>query len=86
MAGVLAGALSWAIVYPLDLVKTRMRSLPHDCRECKWGMARVGLDIVRLHGWRGLYHGFGIMMVRVFPVNGIIFPSYDMTSKALGRV
>jgi hypothetical protein len=79
-AGGLAGALSWAIVYPLDLVKTRVQSLPHDCRECEWGMARAGSDIVRRHGWRGLYRGFGITIARVFPVNGIIFSAYEMTS------
>ena len=58
-AGVLAGALFWAIVHPLDFVKTRVRPLPHDCCECERGMARVGSDIVRQHWWRGLYRGFG---------------------------
>ena len=61
----LAGALSWAIVYPLNLVKTRVRSLPHDCRKCERGMARVGSDIIRWHGWQGLYHGFGITIASV---------------------
>ena len=85
-AGVLAGALSWAIVYPLDLIKTRVRSLPHDCHECEQGMARVGPDIIRRHGWRGQYRGFGITIARVFPVNGIIFPTYEMTSEVRGCV
>ena len=62
-----------------------MRSLPHDCRECEQGMARVGSEIVRWHGWWGLVHGFGITIARVFPVNGIIFPTYEMTLEALGR-
>ncbi len=84
-AGVLAGALSWAIIYPLDLIKTRVRSLPHDCCECERGMVRVGSDIVWPQGWRGLYRGFGITIARVFPVNGIIFPTYEMTLEALGR-
>ena len=79
----LAGALSWAIVYPLNLVKTRVRSLPHDCRECERGMARVGSDIVWQHGWWGLYCGFGITIARVFPVNGIIFLTYEMMSEVL---
>ena len=67
-------------MYPLDLVKTRVQSLPHDCRKCKQGMARVGSDIVRRHMWRGLYRGFGITIARVFPVKWIIFPEYEMTS------
>jgi solute carrier family 25 carnitine/acylcarnitine transporter 20/29 len=85
-AGGLSGTLSWAIVYPLDLIKTRIQSLPHDCRACERGMVRVGSDVVRRHGWRALYRGFGITMMRAFPVNGIIFPTYEMTSEALGRM
>ena len=34
-------------------------------------MAWVGLDIVQQHGWQGLYRGFGTLIARVFPVNGI---------------
>jgi solute carrier family 25 carnitine/acylcarnitine transporter 20/29 len=85
-AGGLSGTLSWAIVYPLDLIKTRIQSLPHDCRAREWGMVSVGSDVVRRHGWRALYRGFGITMMRAFPVNGIIFPTYEMTSEALGRM
>jgi solute carrier family 25 carnitine/acylcarnitine transporter 20/29 len=85
-AGGLSGTLSWAIVYPLDLVKTRIQSLPHDCRKRERSMVRVGSDVVRRHGWRALYRGFGITMMRAFPVNGIIFPTYEMTSDALGRI
>ena len=59
VASNLAGALSWAIVYTLTLVTTRVQSLPHDCRECERGMAQVGSDIVQQHGWQGLYRGFG---------------------------
>ncbi len=79
-AGGLVGALSWAIVYTLNLVTTRVQSLPHDCRECERGMAQVGSDIVQQHGWQGLYRGFGITIARVFPVNEIIFLTYEMTS------
>ena len=85
-AGGLSGTLSWAIVYPLDLIKTRIQSLPHDCRAHERDMVRVGSDVVRRHGWRALYSGFGITMMRAFPVNGIIFPTYEMTSKALGHM
>jgi len=85
-AGGLSGTLSWAIVYPLDLIKTRIQSLPHNCRARERGLVRVGSDVVRRHGWRALYRGFGITMMRAFPVNGIIFPTYEMTSEALGRM
>ena len=50
------------------------------------GMVRVRSDVVRQHRWRALYRGFGIMMMRAFLVNGIILPTYEMTSEVLGRM
>jgi len=84
--GGLSRTLSWSIVYPLNLIKTWIQSLPHDRRARERDMVRVGLDVVRRHGWRALYSGFGITMMRAFLVNGIIFPTYQMTSEALGRM
>ena len=49
-------------------------------------MVRVRSDVVRQHRWRALYRGFGIMMMRAFLVNGIILPTYEMTSEVLGRM
>ena len=71
-------------MYPLDLIKTRIQSLPHDCRARERDMVHIGLEVVRWHGWRVLYSGFGITMMRAFPVNGIIFLTYEMTSDPLG--
>ncbi|KAL7539974.1 hypothetical protein ACHAXR_010824 [Thalassiosira sp. AJA248-18] len=82
-AGGFAGSLSWAAVYPMDLIKSRIQALPLECSKRKCSIAYVTREVVSLHGWRALYRGFGITVFRAFPVNAIIFPMYELTLKAL---
>lgn len=75
LAGGTAGSLSWAAIYPFDLVKSRIQSLPltADCR-----MYNVAREVLQTGGWRSMYRGLGITVLRAFPVNGIIFCTYEM--------
>jgi hypothetical protein len=82
-AGGISGSLSWAMVYPLDLIKTRIQSLPMDCERVERSMAHVASDVIRKHGYGAMYRGFGVTILRAFPVNGIIFPVYEWTLEAL---
>ena len=82
-AGGTSGALSWAAAYPMDLIKSRIQALPMNCRMRDRSILHVAQQVMRRQGWRALYRGLGITMVRAFPVNGIIFPTYEVTLKAL---
>lgn len=42
-------------------------------------MIIVGAHLVRQHGWRYLFHGLGVTILRAFPVNGMIFPVYELS-------
>ncbi len=76
LAGGTAGSLSWAAIYPIDLVKSRIQSLPLTA-ECK--MYNVFQAVLQeTGGWRSLYRGLSITVLRAFPVNGIIFCTYEM--------
>jgi solute carrier family 25 carnitine/acylcarnitine transporter 20/29 len=48
-------------------------------------MYHVGASIVARHGWRRLFRGLGITLVRAFPVNGTIFPVYEFTLMQINR-
>ena len=78
-AGGCAGCLSWAMVYPVDVLKTRIQTSPLTTPRSELRMLRVGRDLVAQHGWRYLFRGLGITMIRAFPVNGTIFPVYEFT-------
>lgn len=83
LAGGFAGSLSWAVTYPVDLIKSRIQAMPLDSK-MNCSMITVGRQFVQENGWRALFRGFGLTVIRAFPVNGVIFTTYEFTLKALG--
>jgi solute carrier family 25 carnitine/acylcarnitine transporter 20/29 len=76
LAGGASGCFTWALIYPFDVIKTRIqtRSL-----HCKKGIYQTGMDIIAESGWRAMFRGLGVTLIRAFPVNGVIFPVYEFT-------
>ena len=69
MAGGIAGMLSWAGVYPIDVIKTNWqvcstKSFRHFLTTCDLSM-------------RPLFRGFGSAMLRAWPQHAITFTMYD---------
>ena len=81
-AGGIAGSFSWAIVYPIDVIKSRIQALPYDTRRHEQSILNISRQVV-LHGVGGLFRGFSIAVFRAFPVNAIIFPTYEVTQKII---
>ena len=83
LAGGISGASTWAIIYPFDVIKSQIQTSPLE-RHLQKGMWTVGSDIVREHGWKHMFRGLGVTLVRAFPVNAIIFPVYEFVLMQLG--
>lgn len=82
VAGGLAGVITWASIFPLDVIKTRLQTQAHildDSRrplldqepavakqKSSWNIAR---DIARTEGLVGFYRGLGVCSLRAFIVN-----------------
>ena len=81
LAGGISGAWTWAIIYPFDVIKTTIQTGSLDCRK---GMWTVGREIVRTHGIRHMFRGLGVTLARAFPVNAVIFPTYEFVLLQLG--
>ncbi|KAL7520165.1 hypothetical protein ACHAWX_004909 [Stephanocyclus meneghinianus] len=81
-AGGIAGSLSWAVVYPIDVIKSRIQAMPLDSK-LNHSITAVTRQFLQENGWMGLYRGFWLTVIRAFPVNGVIFPTYELTLKAL---
>ena len=81
LAGGLSGAWTWAIIYPFDVIKTHVQTGSLDCRKSMW---TVGHEIVRAHGIRHMFRGLGVTLARAFPVNAVIFPTYEFVLLQLG--
>ncbi|RXW16323.1 hypothetical protein EST38_g9528 [Candolleomyces aberdarensis] len=63
LAGALGGCFSTAVVYPLDVAKTRIQALPGAKDN---GMLSVLLKVYAKEGVAGLYRGFGATMLNTF--------------------
>jgi solute carrier family 25 carnitine/acylcarnitine transporter 20/29 len=46
-------------------------------------MVNVARGVIESRGVGALYRGFGITMLRAFPVNGVIFPTYELVLSTL---
>jgi solute carrier family 25 (mitochondrial carnitine/acylcarnitine transporter), member 20/29 len=84
-AGGCAGSLTWALVYPVDVIKSQIQTAPLDTPLRDLRMWTVGQSIVSKHGYRYLFRGLGITLVRAFPVNGTIFPVYEFTLRQVSN-
>ncbi|KAF3327082.1 mitochondrial adenine nucleotide transporter BTL1 [Carex littledalei] len=78
VSGALAGAMAKAVLAPLETVRTRMvvgvgsRSIPATFAE-----------IVQEGGWRGLWAGNAVNMLRIVPTQAIEFATFEAVRRAL---
>jgi hypothetical protein len=75
-AGAAAGVISWAVIYPADVIKTRCQSIPPEATRI--GVAEAVRQILaEPAGWRGLFRGCGTCIVRALPANAVTFLVYE---------
>ena len=79
LAGGLSGSLTWAVIYPIDVIKSRIQTTSMDTPLPERRIWTIGQSLVAKYGWRYMFRGLGITLIRAFPVNGIIFPVYEFT-------
>lgn len=79
LAGGLSGSLTWGVIYPIDVIKSVIQTGPMDTPLAERRIWNIGSRLVAKHGWRYMFRGLGITLIRAFPVNGIIFPVYEFT-------
>ncbi|KAF7809500.1 mitochondrial carnitine/acylcarnitine carrier-like protein [Senna tora] len=83
VAGGLAGASFWFLVYPTDVVKSVIQV--DDYKNPKYSGSFDAFRKIRAsEGFKGLYKGFGPAMARSIPANAACFLAYEMTRSALG--
>jgi solute carrier family 25 carnitine/acylcarnitine transporter 20/29 len=79
LAGGLSGSLTWGVIYPIDVIKSRIQTAPMETPLAQRRIWHVGKTLVAKYGWQYMFRGLGITLIRAFPVNGIIFPVYEFT-------
>eukprot|EP01061_Rhynchopus_euleeides_P004688 TRINITY_DN13936_c0_g1_i1.p1 TRINITY_DN13936_c0_g1~~TRINITY_DN13936_c0_g1_i1.p1 ORF type:complete len:287 (+),score=111.96 TRINITY_DN13936_c0_g1_i1:103-963(+) len=79
LAGALGGCAYWSAFFPADVVGNRLRS----SSDASASFGSTFKEIYSQQGWRGLYKGWGVTMVRAFPANAAIFSVYEIVRKEL---
>jgi Mitochondrial carrier protein len=80
-AGGVAGSVSWASVYPFDVIKSNMQiSKPGERAK---GLLETATDLYRRHGLSAFGKGLGPTILRAFPVNGATFLCYEYLKKTI---
>lgn len=90
-AGVLASVLAKTGVFPLDLIRkrlqvqgpTRARYVGGTVPVYGKGVLRTGKSVVAREGWRGLYRGLGVGLVKSAPASAITIWTYERVLKIL---
>lgn len=82
ISGALAGSVSWAMIYPLDVVKSNMQvdttSLGEKRPKTSSAMA---LHLYKRYGISIFFRGFSTCVFRAIPVNATTFYFYELFKK-----
>jgi solute carrier family 25 (mitochondrial carnitine/acylcarnitine transporter), member 20/29 len=83
IGGAVAGASSWTLIYPADVIKTVIQtaSTPEARARSYMQTARY---LYQTYGMGVFFRGLSPTIFRAFPVNAVTFVCYEESRKALG--
>ena len=77
----LKGSLSWFIIMPLDVIKSRIQSSHQKDLKMRVEFSKVMLE----YGWRGFYRGLSALLIRGFLVSSVTFCFYVQSLEILNN-
>ena len=85
VAGGLAGSCGWAIIYPVDVVKSHLQS-QQKFHSVKKGIWKEMKRIIQMHGLKSFFKGWVPCVLRAFPANAALFTGYEFTYAQLNML
>lgn len=76
LSGGFAGVLAWGLGTPMDVIKSRMQVDESDQHKYR-GLVHCVRESVRKEGAKVLFKGLGLNCIRAFPVNMVVFVTYE---------
>jgi len=81
LAGGFAGTIGWAVIFPVDVLKSRLQT----SKIKNQGMLSVARRILATEGIGAFYLGCSAALLRAFPANAGLFFGYEMAQRMLFR-
>ncbi|KAJ2311302.1 Fe(2+) transporter, partial [Coemansia sp. RSA 2702] len=81
VAGAAAGIMEHSVMYPVDIVKTRMQVVGSTTMYS--GVAQALRSISTTEGMRSLYRGVMSVVLGAGPAHAVYFATYEQTKKVL---
>ncbi|KAF2201896.1 asparaginyl-tRNA synthetase [Delitschia confertaspora ATCC 74209] len=84
LAGAFAGIAEHSVMYPIDLLKTRMQVMNPSPAAVYSGISNAMITISRAEGFRTLWKGVSSVVLGAGPAHAVYFASYEAVKHALG--
>ncbi|KAF1920529.1 mitochondrial carrier domain-containing protein [Ampelomyces quisqualis] len=84
LAGAFAGIAEHSVMYPVDLLKTRIQIINPAPGAMYSGISNAMVTISRVEGFRTLWKGLSSVVMGAGPAHAVYFASYEATKHALG--
>ncbi|KAJ4570974.1 Fe(2+) transporter [Exophiala dermatitidis] len=84
LAGAFAGIAGHTVMYPVDLMKTRMQIINPSAGGLYTGLSHAVSTIYRLEGLRTLWRGVTSVIVGAGPAHAVYFGTYEMVKELAG--
>ncbi|EMD68798.1 hypothetical protein COCSADRAFT_81349 [Bipolaris sorokiniana ND90Pr] len=84
LAGAFAGVAEHSVMYPVDLLKTRMQIVNPSPSAMYSGISNAMVTISRAEGFWSLWRGLSSVVMGAGPAHAVYFASYEATKHALG--
>lgn len=84
LAGAFAGIAEHSVMYPIDLLKTRMQVVNPSPTAVYTGISNAMVTISRVEGFRTLWRGLSSVVLGAGPAHAVYFASYEAVKHALG--
>jgi solute carrier family 25 protein 39/40 len=83
LAGSIARSAVVSVFSPLELLRTRLQSVPSGPDSSTWDVIKATLRLTREQGWTSLWRGLLPTLWRDVPFSGIYWATYEGVKKAL---
>ncbi|UPX19162.1 Fe(2+) transporter, variant 2 [Ascochyta rabiei] len=85
LAGAFAGIAEHSVMYPVDMLKTRMQVInPGPTATYQNSIANALVTVSRAEGFRSLWKGLSSVILGAGPAHAVYFASYEAAKHALG--